>query len=233
MDIELIPHTKKNEAPSGSVMEEAPEDPLPKPPSRWTDVNSALPNLVLGSCYALTAFTGVTLPFMDRHWLGLMMGIEFLVIHSFPFMMLIGSASSLTGRATTCRQVAFWGLFCIYYAMAASMGGLAAVVTFASLTVATYLGYLLRRTSPGAVGQLAMRWGLSVLVFMITATATGMPEDVEEWFDHTRVLHFGMAYFLSLGLLEISGIYQMRAIREFLRKYREEWKGESRDERQP
>jgi len=50
MDIDQIPHREK-----------------PKLSSRRTDLNSALPNLILGSCYALAAFKGITPPFMDRH----------------------------------------------------------------------------------------------------------------------------------------------------------------------
>lgn len=224
MDIDQIPHKEKPTTPPEGVKQEVPEHVPANPSSRWIDLNSALPNLVLGSCYALTAFRGITLPFMDRHWLGTMMGIEFLVIHSFPFMMLIGSAHPPTEQGEKCRQVAFWGLLGLYVIMAAKMGGLPAIITFASLTVATYLGYMLRRTAPGAVVQLSMRWAMSFLVFMITASTAHMPESVSEWPDHRRVVYFGMAYFLVLGLLELSGFYHSPRVLTFIKKYLEQWK---------
>jgi len=152
------------------------------------------------------------------------MGIEFLAIHSFPFMMLIGSAHPPNEQGEKCRPAAFWGLFCLYFIMAAKMGGLLAVLTFAGLTVSTYLGYLLRRTSPGAIGQLSMRWAMSFLIFMITASATRMSEEVGEWPDHERVLYFGMSYFLVLGLLELSGFYHSRPVLALIEKYRSQGK---------
>ena len=224
MDIDQIPHKEKPATPSEVVQQESSDSVPENPSSRWIDINSALPNLALGSFYALNAFRGITLPFMDRHWLGTMMGIEFLVIHSFPFMMLIGSAHPLNEQGEKCRQAAFWGLFGLYVITAAKMGGLPAIITFASLTVATYLGYMLRRTSPDSVGQLSMRWVISFLVFMITAGTARMPESVCEWPDHGRVVYFGMAYFLVLGLLELSGFYHSPRVLSFMKKFREQWK---------
>src|SRR3990172_5291670 len=102
MDIDQIPHKEKPATPSEVVQQESSDSVPENPSSRWIDINSALPNLALGSFYALNAFRGITLPFMDRHWLGTMMAIEFLVIHSFPFIMLIGSAHPLNEQGEKC-----------------------------------------------------------------------------------------------------------------------------------
>jgi hypothetical protein len=177
------------------------------------NIQAALPNLLLAGLYAFAAFGRITLPFMDRRWLGALMGIEFLVIHSFPFMMLIGSVRPRDDGARKCRSAAFWGLFAVYFLFAAQLAGAAGVLAFAGLTVATYLGYLLRRTSPDAVMQLAARWASSFLVFIICSAAAGMPEGVDDWPEHGRVLFFGLAYFLVLGLLEATGFYDGKFLR--------------------
>lgn len=192
------------------LTDEAPRSPL----SPWINIEGALPNLILAALYALAAFRGTTLPFLDRHSLGSLMGIQFLVIHSFPFMMFFALfAQQAQGRGRSCWNGVFWGMFFIYFLFAADMGGLPGVVGFASLTVATYLGYLLRRTSSAALVQLAARWAVSFLFFIICSAATRMPENVDSWPDHGRVLYFGFSYFLLLGVLEATGFYQCKALR--------------------
>ncbi len=218
MDIDQIPHSEKPPMTSEAVRQ---EEPGPRPSSRWLNFHSALPNLIVGTCYALAAFRGITPPFMDRPWLGTMMGIEFLVINSFPFMMRIGSFHPPNEQGEKRRQAAFWGLFCLFFVAAAKMGGLSGVISFASLTGATYVGYLLRRTSPDALAQLSMRWAMSFLAFMIIAVAARMPKTVNEWPDHERVLYFGMSYFLVLGLLELSGFYHARPVLTFVERCRQ------------
>jgi hypothetical protein len=115
------------------------------------------------------------------------------------------------------------GLFFVYFLFAAQLAGLAGVIAFAGLTVTTYLGYLLRRSSPDAVVQLAARWAMSFLVFMICSAATGMPGEVDDWPDHGRVLYFGMTYFLALGVLEAKGSYQWQVLRTASERVRQEF----------
>ena len=189
------------------MRQEPPEDRQPEaPPSRRTDLKAAIPNFVLGFCFPLS-FLNI-LPFLDRRWLGAMMGIEVLVIHSFPFMMLVSSAEPKTGRGRKLQRIGFWSLLGMYFIFAAQMGGLPGMAAFAGLTVTTYLGYLLRRISPGMAGQLVMRWATTFLVFIGSSGVTGMPGELDEWPESPRLLYFGMSFFLLLGLLEGSGFYR-------------------------
>lgn len=223
LNLDQMPQQKKPVSALPEPPEKTPGNGEQASSSAWVNINAAFPNLLLAGFYALAAFWRITLSPMDRHWLGTLMGIEFLVIHSFPFMMFIGSSDPPDEKGRKCRMVAFWGLFVIYFLFAAKLGGLSAVVAFAGLTVTTYLGYMLRRTAPDAVAQLAARWAMSFLAFMICAAAAGMPEDVDDWPDHGRVLYFGLMYFLALGVLEATGFYQWRVTRTLMEQIRQQF----------
>jgi hypothetical protein len=184
-----------------------PEPKGPLWPFRAGNVLAALPNLALAGIYALTLFRGVTVFGLTAHWLTVLMGIEFLVIHSFPFMMFIAAAKPPEPAGKRCQKALFWGLLSLYLLGALKMGGVAGLVSFVSLTITTYLGYLLRMTSPEATAQLVARWAASTLVFMFGAAVMRMPESVEEWFGERRTLYYGMLYFALLGLFEWRGIY--------------------------
>jgi hypothetical protein len=101
------------------------------------------------------------------------------------------------------------------------VGGAWGILTFAGLTMATYLGFLLHMTRGLEILRLGFRWLLSFILFVALAGITRMPEAVESWSDTSRVYAFGFHYFLILGVLEWIGIYQapwIDRIPEYLKK---------------
>ncbi len=175
---------------------------------------AAAPNLSLGALYAVAALWGFFKESVAFPWLGSMINIEIFAIHSFPFMMLIASYEPQTAFGKRARKVAFWMMLSVYVAFALKEGGLSGAVAFAGLTVSTYLGYLLRRTSPDAVAELIARWVMSFVAFIGAMMATGISGDSETWARSPRIPFFGMLYFTALGLLELNGFYQLPKVRE-------------------
>ncbi|MEK6742434.1 MAG: hypothetical protein AABZ15_02440 [Nitrospirota bacterium] len=167
---------------------------------------AALPNLLFALLYALNIYEKVTVLGLTSRMLKLMMELEFLVIHSFPFLAFfaIGNRS----KQHTFFRWGFWGLLCLYLIMAGSMGGFWGIVVFAALTFSTYLGFFFRIFTEQAMVQLAARWMANFVVFLLGAGLFNLPEGVEKWIYEEETLYFGAAYFLVLGCLEWSGVYQ-------------------------
>lgn len=170
---------------------------------------AAVPNLVLGAIYVAALIGGIHAP-----WFGSIMAIEVLAIHSFPFIMLIASYEPATDRGKKIQKVLFWMMLGFYILHALKAGGVSGAVAFVGLTVSTYLGYLLRRTSPDAVTQLVARWIVSFAALMLSSAVTGMSGDLDEWTGSVKTLLFGMLYFTTLGLLELKGFYQIKQVRQ-------------------
>ncbi len=175
---------------------------------------AAAPNLVLGAVYAAAGLRVVFKGSFDFAWLASLMTIEFCVIHSFPFMMLIASYDPQTAFGKRAQKVAFWMMLSVYILFALKEGGLSGAIAFAGLTVSTYLGYLLRRTGPDAVAELIARWVVSFFAFIGTMAVTDTPGDIEKWTGSVRILFSGMLYFTGLGLLEWNGFYQLPKVRQ-------------------
>lgn len=152
---------------------------------------------------ALAAFCFLELSGRVPAFSGVMMEIQFLVVHSFPFMVImVSGVESRTGK-----RALFWLLFFIYVLFAWQSDGAAGVAQFAGLTFATYYGVSLRDGWRDEKAPLVVRWAGSLLAFMVLASATGMSSDVDQWSGQSRAPLFGMLYFTALGLLELSGVY--------------------------
>ncbi len=175
---------------------------------------AAAPNLCLGAVYAVAALWVCYKGSFAFAWLASIMTIEFLVIHSFPFMMLIASYEPKTAFGKRSQKAAFWTMLGVYVLFALKEGGLSGAIAFAGLTVSTYLGYLLRRTGPDAVAQLMARWVMSFFAFIGAMMVTGTSGDIDKWTGSVRILFSGMLYFTALGLLEWNGFYQLPKVRQ-------------------
>ncbi len=194
----------------------------PKTDPMRNDMSAAWPCLLLGASYGLSAL-GIPLPLVDRSWLGTLMGIEVLAIHSFPFIMIIASKEPTSAAGKKLQTAAFWGLLGAYVLLAAKLGGLAGVISFGFLTFATYVGYLRRRTSSAALAQLIARWVASFVLFILSSALTGVSGDMDAWPGHRRLPFFGMLYFTGLGYLEWSGFYQRPRVLDVLEKLSALW----------
>lgn len=183
----------------------------------WKYLRAALPDLSLAATYMLAAFWSVTFPGMEHKRLGYLMMIEFLVIHSFGFLGLLAMAKPTMKGQRPLQWILFWGLVALYCVFASMAGGVSGIISFFSLGVVTYFGFLLNLTSERAKAHLITRWFLSAYLYAITIGITGTDTGMRDWNRSVEVLYFGMLYFGALGLLEWSAFYDSRPIRAIQR----------------
>lgn len=171
-------------------------------------IHAALPSLLFALLYALNIYAKVSILGLDSRMLKLMMELEFLVIHSFPFLALFAVLSGTREKQSKCFRWAFWAMLCLYIFMSGKIAGFWGVVVFAGLTLSTYLGFFFRMYTKQAMTELTVRWIFNFAAFILGASLFHLPGGVDKWIYEGRTLYFGMAYFLVLGGLELSGVYQ-------------------------
>ena len=184
---------------------------------RWKYLRAALPDLSLAVTYMLAAFWSVTFPGMEHKRLGHLMMIEFLVIHSFGFLGVLAMAKPTMKGQRPLQWIIFCGLTALYFVFAYSAGGISGIISFVSLGVVTYFGFLLNLTSERAKAHLITRWLLSAFIYAITMEIAGADSSMRDWTRNVHALYFGMLYFGVLGLLEWSSFYDSRPIRAIQR----------------
>jgi hypothetical protein len=198
---------------------EPPIEPLPAAPeppkeagSRRKRLLPAVTTLLIALAYLL-ALQDVWLPGVTGEWLSLLVKVEFLVIHSFPFLALITLPRLKWRRWRIFQWFLFVTWMCLYMGFAvADESGLAGIAAFLVATAGTYLGFLLRWSDVRRIAQLALRWLTSFILFMAAAGIAG----TKDWRLSPEVLLQGLLYFTALGLLELSGLYD----RDWLRPFR-------------
>jgi hypothetical protein len=183
----------------------------------WKYLRAALPDLSLAVTYMLAAFWSVTFPGMEHKRLGYLMMIEFLVIHSFGFLGFLAMAKPTMKGQRPLQWIIFSGLVALYTVFAHSAGGISGIISFYSLGVVTYFGFLLNLTSERAKAHLMTRWLLSTFIYGITLVISGADTSMSNWTTNVGALYFGMLYFGVLGLLEWSAFYDSRPIRAIQR----------------
>jgi hypothetical protein len=181
--------------------------------TQWKYFRAALPDLSLAGMFMLAAFWSITVPGMPRKQLGYLMEIEFLVIHSFGFLGFLALAKPTLKGQKVIQWIIFFGLLALYIQFARMAGGLSGVISFFSLGVVTYFGFLLKITSERAKAHLITRWFLSAYIYAITSEIAGSDWSMYKWAESVQAMRFGMLYFAALGLLEWSGFYDSRPIR--------------------
>jgi hypothetical protein len=187
--------------------------PLPGAGSLRNRLLPALTTLLIALAYLLTLW-GIALPGVSGEWLSLLVKVEFLVIHSFPFLALITLPRLKWRRWRIFQWFLFVTWMCLYLAFAvADESGLAGIAAFLVATAGTYLGFLLRWTDIRRIAALAKRWLVSFILFMAAAGIAGS----EDWrFSRALLLH-GLIYFAAVGLMELSGLYDRDWLRPFRR----------------
>jgi len=178
----------------------------------WKNIVPAMFSLGLAAAYARVILQGQGLVGLGPDRLTRLMQIEFLVIHSFPFLGLIALVRPTAWRHRAIQWSAFGGLLSIYLWMAFTEGGWESVLTLLGLTLATYVGFLLHLEPETQVRRLGFRWLISFALFILLAIVAGMPQSVNDWDGSEEVRLFGLLYFLAHGLLEWTGFYQARRI---------------------
>jgi hypothetical protein len=168
---------------------------------------SALPGLLLGLAYGWPQSGLPGLFGLSRNDLTHMVQLEFLVIHSFPFLAIIGLLRPANSYVRWYRRIMFGGLVCFYIILARSMHGWPGVFMFAGLTMATYLGFFLHITKPRIVNQLVIRWAVNFAIYMLLVIVLKMPEDIGHWPDARNIYPLGAQYFIGSALVELTGFY--------------------------
>jgi len=174
----------------------------------WKNLASSLSLFLLAAAYMAPYSRLVEILELGHGRLGQLMELELLVIHSFPFLAFIGLAQPETKKLQVLRIIGFWGFLAMYIGFAFSMDGWAGILTFAGLTLITYVGFFLRITQGKLVAQLTVRWLVNFILFLLFCGITEMPDNVERWHNYNQAYDFGLYYFLSLGIVEASGFYQ-------------------------
>lgn len=150
---------------------------------------------------------------LDADWLVDVMQVEFLVIHSLPFMVLVSLWKPGQPALEGIRWLTFLALGAMYLAGGYNVAGWRGIGMFVSLTAATYLGFLFRmRGQTEKLPELAARWLANYVFFLLALIVFGTPKDVSDWPGSVGVLRAGGAYFLLLAAIEMSGIYRHPAI---------------------
>jgi len=191
-------------APAATPAPAPPPDPAPVPRVPfWRRGVSAAPALLLAGAFGL-ALAGRPLPGAGAAGLCHLVGVEFLVIHSFPFLSLITLPRVTTRRWRIFQWYLFVTWFLLYVAFAVKDDGAAGLAAFASGTLATYLGFLLRRTGQRAIVVLFKRWLAGFALFLVCAVVAGS----QGWRVSPTTLWHGAAYFALLGGVELTGLYE-------------------------
>ena len=172
------------------------------------NLGAALPLLALSAVY-FTAWRHNWLPSgMTYRSMAQVLQLEFLALHAGAFfgLLVTWQPADRAGRRT--RWVLFALLLVPYMALAIRHGWQGAL-GFLALLLGTYLGWMLNREPEHAKIGLFLRWGTMLLLMVLLANAFGMPKNVEQWVNSYGAYRLGAWYFLSLGLLEAIGFYQL------------------------
>lgn len=163
--------------------------------------------LLLAAGYASLEFWQAPLPGMGRLEMARLMEMEVLVIFTFPFLALIALLRPSAPGWKVLQWSAFWTLLGLFFHGAWLSHRWWGVLAFAGLALATYLGFLLHLTGGAQILRLILRWLVSFIALIVLMGAMRMPEPANTWHQSPEVFRFGFLYFLTLCLVEWTGVY--------------------------
>ncbi len=178
---------------------------------QWRNIPAAAGVFLLGFVY-YSATQGEFVWGSSQRYLGLVAQIESIAIFSFPFLGLLSLVEPDSRKERYLQWGMIVGLLAIYGLSAWSAGGWLGIGLFVVTSVVTYLGYLLNVHSPEAIRSLFLRFLFCLIIFLVASDLADMPDTLNHWNRARGVLEFGMIYFLTLGVIELTGIYQSPAI---------------------
>ena len=178
-------------------------------PSVLRNLAAALPLLLLSASYFAAWRLDWLPPGATHRSMTQLLQLEFLALHAGAFLCLVVTWQPVdrAGRRTR------WALFAVllaFYMTFAVRYGWEGALGFFTLIIGTYLGWMLNRRSESAGAGLFARWGAMLLIMLLLVQVLGMPKNVERWINSYGNARLGAWYFLAIGLLEASGIYQHR-----------------------
>ena len=137
---------------------------------------SAVPLAYVALAYARVRATGEPFFGLDAKALGLGASLEFLVLHATGFLGLLALVRPPRAELAALKWILVVLLAAMYLNSAYKMGGQPGVTLFVSLSAATYLGFFLNFTTPGAALSLATRWLVNSLLLGIASAIAGFEE---------------------------------------------------------
>jgi hypothetical protein len=182
-------------------------------PSRRENFWAGLPPLVTALTYTLVLTLG-PLGFLGEDF-RVLLQVEFLVIHSFPFLggfiflrKVLETKNKKEGKDSNpvFLNFFFWGLLVLYVGVSFTLGWRGPIYFFAA-TLATYLGFWLKRFDPLAMYHLAGRWVACFFFYFVFISVFDLSNSVSLWRVEAKTFRMGLFYFLVLGLLECFGFY--------------------------
>lgn len=188
-------------------MSDTQASPVPHPAAvpYWKCLIAGLPSLVLGTVFLMTAL-GAPVPLLSAQDLAPLLQVELIALNAAILLGGIGfvPAADAVERAGQRLILGLLGLF--YLALALSLG-VRVAIEFALLMLTTNLGLLLTRQSSTVVVQMVARWGIGFLLLMACSALFDLPRVVVEWVQAEQTLAAGAAYFLGMGLLDLTGFF--------------------------
>jgi hypothetical protein len=184
-------------------------------------LTGGLGSLLLAAGYASLEYLRKPLPGMEWNGMARLMQIEVLVIFSFPFITMIALLRPSALKWKILQWSAFWVLLGLFINGAWLSGKWWALLSFAGLTLATYMGFLLHLTAGAKILRLGLRWLISFIALIILMSAMHMPEPANTWQQAPEVYRFGFLYFLTIGLLECTGVYHGKWIDRIADNFRQ------------
>ena len=175
------------------------------------DAGSAGPELSL----AVTCLLALLRPDIEARFaprIGPILGMEFMALHAFGFLGLIALAKPAERWKQRLRIPAFLGL-CVFYSITIYDWGTDAVVTFWTLMLSTYAGFLLHDAPEHRRQTLSWRWGIAFGLFFGMAMAAGLTAEFFNLRSPRKEFVFGLLFFAALGLCDLVHLYDRLVLR--------------------
>lgn len=139
-----------------------------------------------------------------------LMELEFLALHAGGFLGLLALWNPQRWVSRTLRWIGIGALGGVYLYAGHSILGWAGSASLAVMIASTWAGlWWGRQAGRGRRAiELGLRWFLALMAFGVLASLTGMPQGVDDWHNQPQAPLYGALYFIVLGLLEASGLYQ-------------------------
>jgi hypothetical protein len=169
---------------------------------------AALPLLATSVVYFAAWRADWLPPGMSYRSMTQVLQLEFLALHAGAFLGLLVTWQPQDRAGQRTRWVLFALLLALYVPLAVRYGP-GGAVAFLVLILGTYLGWMLNRRAETEKVSLFVRWGAMLLLMVVLASVIGMPKNVERWMNSYGAYRLGAWYFLAIGLLEASGVYQL------------------------
>ena len=182
-------------------------------PFSWKNIVSAAPELILSASFLSYLYLDEPILGWSKRTLTDVMKIEFIVIHAGAFLGWVGLYNPKTFRGKVFQWVCFFSLLAMY-TFFASQAGWAGIALFFGLTFTTYFGLILNWHDVNAQIRLGARWIVCFIAFFAGPGFFDTPENVGSWGGKLSVIKAGAAYFAILGLVELSGFYQVHWLSE-------------------